>query len=101
MNIPDLPIDAIIDPDTGRFSDVGKTFFQQLLTQMQNALSNEGFANPNQTATNITTIQNNQNGKGQYTCAFGTCLYNSTANSIQFAIDDGTGAPIFKTATLT
>lgn len=100
MNVPDLPIDEFVTADR-KLSDVGKNFFQQLISQLQNNFSNEGLVAPTQSSTNITIIQNNQNGTEQYTCSYGTILYNSTGNSIQIAINNGSNVPIFKTVTLT
>lgn len=100
MNIPDLPIDPVVD-ERGFLTDKGKFFFEQLLSQMQTFLGNEGLVAPTQSAANITTIQNNLNIAGQKTCAYGTIIYNSTANSIQIAVNNGSGSPVFKTVTLT
>lgn len=98
--IPNLPLGKIVD-DNGNPTDDELTFRQALVTSLQNYMGNEGLVAPTQTATNITTIQNNQNSQGQYTCAFGTIIYDSTNNSIKIAIDNGSGAPLFKTVTLT
>lgn len=107
MNVPNLPIDPIVDKE-GRLTAVGKNFFEQLIRELILNFSNEGLVAPTQTNSNLTSpqyminlIQNNQNGQGQYTCAYGTILYNATANSVMMAINNGSDAPVFKTVTLT
>lgn len=104
MNIPDLPTSQIVDKD-GFFTDVVKNFFNQLITELRLNASNEGLVAPTQPDAvspndHITKIQDNLNAEGQYTCAFGTILYDSTHNSMRIAIDAGGGVPIFKTVTL-
>jgi hypothetical protein len=100
MMVPNLPTSPITNQD-GTLSDVGKDFFNALISGLQANFSNEGLVAPPQNASNITTIQNNQLENSQYTCQYGTILYDSTNNSGRFAINNGSGAPIFKTITLT
>lgn len=109
MNVPSLPTDKFLN-EKGDMADSYRLFFDQLIKVMQSNLSNEGFVNPTQSnsgATSppnkITLIQDNQLSNGQYTAGFGRCLYNSTANSIMFTINDlsPSNKPIFKTVTLT
>lgn len=78
-----------------------RDIIKQLMSELSTDASDEGLVMPTQNATNITTIQNNTLSNGAATCQFGTGLYNSTANSIMFCINDGSGNPIFKTVTLT
>jgi len=96
-----LPVEGLIDKSTGDIDDNWRQFFDQLINTLQKFAGEEGIVLPPQAASNITIIQNNQLQNLSYTCNFGTGLYNSTANSIMFAINNGSGAPIFKTATLT
>lgn len=100
MNVPNLPIDPLVDKN-GHLTDSGKNFFEQLIKELFLNFSNEGLVAPTQTSTNLITIQNNTNIQGQKTCSYGTILYDSTHNSGRFAINDGTGNPIFKTIMLT
>lgn len=102
MNIPNLPMGPITNSD-GSLTDNYRIFFDSLIKELQTNASNEGLVAPTQNASNITLIQNNQlpAPNSSYTCQFGTSIYNSTANSIMFAVDDGAGAPLFKTVTLT
>lgn len=105
LNIPNLPaLSPVVDDDKNR-TPVEQIFMQQLITQLQQNAGPEGLVAPTQTNVapnfNITTIQNNQLDNGEYTCAFGTFLYNATTNSIIVTIDDGTGKPVFKTVTVT
>lgn len=105
MNIPNLPVGAMID-DNGNPTPVELLFRQNLIQTLQQGAGPEGLvapSQPNAAAPNnfITQIQNNTDAQGNYTCAYGTILYNSTANSIMIAVNNGSGAPIFKTVTLT
>ena len=109
VRIPNLPMGRIVDAN-GQPTDEEQTFRQALLTLLQSLFGTEGVVMPSQTATNITSIQNNTDttpgtspATTVYTCQFGTMIYDSTDNSIRIAIDSGgpTHAPVFKTVTLT
>lgn len=105
IRIPNLPIGPIVN-DKGVATDGESTFRRILITSLQKNFGNEGVVVPTQSAADILKIQNNTvynpaTGNDEFTCQFGTILYNSTANSIMIAIDDGTGAPLFRTVTLT
>ena len=101
MNIPNLPpLSPTVDENRMR-TPTEQVFMDQLIKQLQQNAGPEGLVMPTQDATNITAIQNNQLPNGEYTCAYGTMLYNSTANSIMIAIDNGSGVPVFKTVTIT
>ncbi len=109
VRIPNLPMGRIVD-ENGRATDDEITFRQALLSLLQRIAGTEGLVMPQQTSANITTIQNNVEyipvgNTGDvnqiHTCEFGTIIYNSTANTVQIAINNGTGEPIFKTVTLT
>lgn len=104
MNIPNLPTGNIVD-ENGALTSVWLTFFQNLISTLQLNASDNGLVAPMQTAANIAVIQNNtmpnpSGGSPIYTCAYGTSVYNVTANSIMYSVNDGSGAPIFKTVTL-
>lgn len=104
IRIPNLPTDIIVD-DKGQATDDEKTFRQTLITSLQKNFGDEGVVLPAQTAANILTIQNNNyidqaTGLTVYSCQYGTMIYNSTANSIMIAVENG-GVPLFKTVTLT
>jgi hypothetical protein len=106
VRIPNLPMGKIVD-DNGMPTQDEQTFRQALLTLLESIAGNEGLVAPILTSSQITTVQNNSqqvpgaNPGFYYTCQYGTIVYNSTANSIQIAIDNGSGVPIFKTVTLT
>jgi hypothetical protein len=113
IRIPNLPTGPIAD-EKGVATDGESTFRRILITSLQKNFGNEGVVVPTQPNDAMSTpptdyidkIQNNTvynpaTGANEYTCQFGTILYNSTANSIMIAIDNGAGAPIFKTVTLT
>jgi len=106
VRVPNLPLGAIVDSNGMPTSDE-QTFRQALLTLLQNIIGPEGLVAPTLTASQITTVQNNTQSvpgatpSSYFTCQFGTMVYNSDANSIQITIDNGFGAPVFKTVTLT
>jgi hypothetical protein len=117
MNIPNLPVAPMVDKD-GNATDVELTFRQNLITALQQGAGQEGNVpatletDSSQTASQkLTTIQNNQNAQGQYTCALGTTLYvvvdplDYTQDKVVMAVrntnDYPNSAPIFKTVTLT
>ena len=110
IRVPNLPSGRIVD-DNGKPTDEELTFRQALVTLLQQLFGSEGLVMPTQTATNITTIQNNTVSiplpgnptNTAYTCEFGTMLYDSTDNSIRIAINSlsSDNAPVFKTVTLT
>ena len=109
VRIPNLPMGRIVD-ENGKATDDEMTFRQALLTLLEQIVGTEGLVMPQQSSDNIATIQNNimyvpvanaATPNAIYTCAYGTMIYNTTANSVQIAIDNGSGEPIFKTVTLT
>ena len=106
ITIPNLPSGPLVDKDGYPTGDE-LTFRQSLITLLQRLVGSEGLVMPTQTADNITTIQNNtipiytNPASTAYTCQYGTCLYDSTDNSIRIAINNGSDAPVFKTVTLT
>ena len=85
----------------GVWSDTWSLIMQQLLSTLQTNFGPEGLVAPTLTAAQITAVQNNQLPNGAFTCQYGTIVYNSTANSMMMAVNNGAGAPIFKTVTLT
>lgn len=99
MNIPNFPVGAIVKDDKTP-TDSFVTFLQQLISVLQTNAGQEGLVAASQSSANVTTIQNNQLPNGAYTCQYGTFLYDSGANSIRVAINNGAGAPIFKTVTV-
>ena len=104
FRIPNLPSGPIADKD-GNPTQAELNFRQMLLQQLQLLMGNEGMVMPTQSSDNITTIQNNSTltpgtNITTYPCQFGTFIYNETSNSIQVAVNDGTGKPVFKTVTI-
>lgn len=95
IRIPNLPMGNIVD-EKGYPTDDELTFRQVLIQNLQRLIGNEGLVAPKQANADILSIQNKTNANGQYTCAFGTLIYDSTNNKILAAINDGTGKPIFK-----
>ncbi len=109
IRIPNLPMGAIVDKD-GNPTDDELTFRQALLSLLQKIAGGEGLVMPAQDEDNIDVIQDNRvpnpvTGSTtvdfSYSCEFGTLIYDTTNNSIRVAVDDGAGAPLFKTVTIT
>lgn len=55
MNIPNLPLDAIVD-QSGKLTDPWKVFFEQLISELQKNVSNEGYILPEQPTSNIALL---------------------------------------------
>lgn len=100
-NVPSVPLDPMfhMQGDQCVLTSVGKSFFETLINYFYTNHSSEGLVAPTQSAANITSIQNNTLPNGSHTCQFGTFIYNQTANTIMIALNNGSGAPIFKTIT--
>ncbi len=101
FRIPNLPTGQVVD-DKGNATDDELTFRHTLVTNLQRLFGPEGCVVPSQTAADILTIQNNLNGQGQYTCAFGTIIYESDTGLLKVAKEDplGSGIPVFHTITV-
>lgn len=60
MNIPNLPREKITLPD-GSLHPTWQNFFTQLVTEMQNKVSEEGFVIPSINATQFPVLDNSNN----------------------------------------
>lgn len=105
IRIPNLPQGKIANED-GTITQEWLTFMQTFISNMQSLFDPEGVVLPTQAAADISIIEANtevnpSGGSPVFTTEYGTGLYNSTANSIMFAVDGGGGVPLFKTVTLT
>jgi len=56
MNIPSIVSSKLLD-DEGKMSETWMNDFNQLLTQLQNNLSNEGYLIPGQSAENVAKLE--------------------------------------------
>jgi hypothetical protein len=90
MKIPNF-IDSKIVETHGGLTDTWKQIFIQLLQNMQNTLSDEGFALPQETTTNITKLETTQ--------SVGRIIYDKTTNQFKACVLDGT-TPKWKVITL-
>lgn len=105
IRIPNLPMGKVVD-ENGFASDDEQTFRQTLISSLQDNFGSEGCVIPSLSATEKDIIQDNKfidqaTGQEVHSCQYGTLIYNTTANSIMAAINDGTGKPKFMTVTLT
>jgi hypothetical protein len=96
IRVPNLPFGKMVD-ENGHPVDDELSFRQALVGNLQQLFGNNGVAITQHTAADITIIQNNQNQNGQYTCQFGTLIYDTDNNVLKVALDNGGGQPIFKT----
>lgn len=99
MNIPNLPVDKMID-ENGNPSGPELIFRQTLVQALQQGAGPEGLVVPSQTTSNITIIVNNQLPNGEYSCLPGTLLFDSDLNELKVVILSG-GVPTLKTVTIT
>lgn len=108
IRVPNLPTGEIVKEDRTATDDE-LTFRQGLITSLQQNFGSEGVVVPTQSYADMLIIQNNQLPNGQYTCAFGTCLYVPdfpvggppvATPSIVFSVDSGGGVPLFRRVTL-
>lgn len=71
MKIPTMPVSEKIVNKDGTIATEWKNFFDELLTAMQQNLSNEGLVAPSQSAANVAKLTQSSNG---------TLLYDQTNN---------------------
>lgn len=101
LRIPILHTGKVVD-ENGMATPAELAYRQSLTDSLQNYVGNQGLVAPTQSSANIASIAANTNpSSGAYTCQYGTIIYNSTNNTVQIAINNGSGAPVFKTVTLT
>ena len=86
--------------EDGTLTELGQQFFDLLHVCLQKIIGSEGLVAPTQPSSNITIIQDNivvsPTGTETNTCQFGTLIYDSTLNELRVALNNGSGAPIFK-----
>jgi len=101
-NVPNVPIDPMFEVKGTDvvLTSVGKNFFEQFIKYFFTNFSSEGLVAPTQTnaspSYNINTIQDNKNPQGEYTCAYGTLLYDITTNNLVVCLNNGSNQPLFQ-----
>lgn len=88
MNIPSLTNIQFIDPKSGKLTDVARLLLTQLLTPLQQNLSNNGYLLPQQNSSTIASLNN--------TRSTSAIIYNNEVHSFMGNING-----VFKTFTLT
>ena len=85
-----------------------QTFRSALLNLLQTIAGTQGLVAPTVTAAEeavivagTSVVPSPLGDLTTYTCQYGTIVYNSTANSMRMAVNNGSNQPIFKTVTLT
>lgn len=100
MNIPSLPVENFIDPNTNDLNPNWRIFLDQLVSVLQQNASNEGLVAPSQSTADIAIIAANQLQNSSYTTQGGTLIYDSTTDLLKVAILVA-NVPTFKTVTVT
>jgi len=77
-NIPTLPQGQVVD-EKGVLLPNWKSFFVQLINELNNGLSNEGYRVPQQPTTTINQLNTSE--------SIGALLYDSTTNQLKVNID--------------
>lgn len=86
MNISNLPVQNLLD-ENGKMDHSWRTFFNQMVNQLQTFLSDERYKNPEQDDVNIAKLENSEDHKG------GT-LYDISDNTYRVDIKNNyTGLP--------
>jgi hypothetical protein len=85
MKVPVYINDLLVDEER-KMTAPWETLFNQLFTEMQSNLSDEGLVAPSQTTVNIGVIQDAQNTDGNDIYPNGTILYDSTTNQLKVKI---------------
>lgn len=80
--IPVLPVCALVDKN-GQMTSQWNIFFNQLLTELQNNISNTGLVIPSQSATMVATLNTPPNQM-----ANGTLIYDTTNNLAKVVINN-------------
>lgn len=80
MNVPNFIHDKFVD-ENGYLTDGWRLFFNQLINEMNENLSQEGIVMPSQTTANADIIKTD--------ALNGTILYDSTTNELKVRLNDG------------
>src|SRR3990167_4274095 len=87
--VPNLVQDKFVD-EQGYLTPEWRSLFDQLLQNMQQNLSNEGYVVPSQTASDIAIIQAGTNPDGSYIAQNGTLIFDTSAvNGGSIAVPNG------------
>lgn len=95
MNIPNFENVRFVGRD-GMLTDQWLLIIQQLITQLQTNLSNEGYLIPQLPTTTITDLQTQYAASANPSVYYGNLLYDSTTNQLKVNI-----AGTFKVITVT
>jgi hypothetical protein len=85
MNIPNFENIQFVDR-RGYLTEQWQLIFQQLITALQQNVSNEGFQIPQQPTTTINTLQTQFNSTVDPAVYFGDLLYDSTTDQLKVNI---------------
>lgn len=96
-NVPSVPIDPMYEIKDGKvlLTAVGKNFFETFINYFFKNFSSEGLVSPTQSTSDINSIQNNTLQNGNFTCQYGTFIYNSTTNNLMVCLNNGSNVPQF------
>jgi hypothetical protein len=85
MKVPNYFTTKFVD-DQGYLTPEYQVFFQDLITQMQINLSDEGFRIPQQTTATIAQLKSSFNSQPKPNVYFGDLLYDSTTDEAKINI---------------
>lgn len=86
MNIPNFQFSELVD-DKKFMTNPWQIAFQQLLTELQKSLSNDGFIVPTKATTaEITKLQNYFNAQDNPSVYYGNLLYDGQTNQLKVNI---------------
>lgn len=95
MKIPNVNDGKIVD-ENGYPTSSESLFRQQLIRELKRNVGTQGFVFSPRTAAEIASQEANQDENGNYTCRFGTAVWDTTNNRAMIAVDSGGGVPQFK-----
>ncbi len=95
MNFPIFDFGGIqFTDDQGKLTDVAQKLMDLLLKTLISGVGTEGFAISQLSSADIAVVQNNRDSSGNFTCQFGTVVYDTTTNQLKVA-KNSAGAPVF------
>lgn len=86
MNIPNYENLQFVDKG-GYLTDQWSLLLQQLISELQSNLSNEGYQVPQQPTATINTLQTQFNAAPEPSAYFGNLLYDSDTNELKVNIN--------------
>lgn len=100
MNIPTIDFGGSqFTDDNGMLTDIAQKFMDLLVQLLMLNVGPEGFAVTQLSSANINIVEGNQDSRGNYTCQYGTLVYDTDNNQLKVALNNGMNVPVFKVIT--